>query len=90
MNEVVKVLKKVVSKSGGAKKWADSYGVPVNLVLDVLAGRKEPGPIILNALGLDSFSEPEYQEQEEKREIRQKTIRIKLPKVVDDEEENYY
>ena len=84
MVDVAKVLKKTVSKLGGAKKFADAYGVPVNLVLDVIAGRKEPGPIILNALGLDGYSEQEFPE-DEPREVRQRSIRIPTFREVEDE-----
>lgn len=76
MVDILKVLKKDISKSGGAKRWAEAYGVPTNLVLDVIAGRREPNLIILNALGMDgSVSQPDYSEEEE-REARQKSIRI--------------
>lgn len=83
MVEVAKVLKKVVSKTGGAKKFADLYGVPVNLVLDVIAGRKEPGPIILNSLGLDGSVEQDF--PEDVPEVKQKSIRIPTFREIGDE-----
>jgi predicted transcriptional regulator len=45
-------LRKACEKAGSQKAWAQSVGLSAPYVSDVIAGRREPGESILNALGL--------------------------------------
>ena len=50
--ELYAELRRACAEAGGQKHWADRKGVSEQYLSDVLNARKEPGPLILEALGL--------------------------------------
>ena len=50
--ELYAELRRACAEAGGQKHWADHKGVSEQYLSDVLNARKEPGPLILEALGL--------------------------------------
>lgn len=52
-DEVRGVLVAAIEKAGGASNWAKSAHVSPAYVGDILKGFREPGPAILNALGIE-------------------------------------
>jgi DNA-binding transcriptional regulator YdaS (Cro superfamily) len=51
--DVRDLLRRKVEQAGSQAAWADERGVTPAYVSDVLRGTREPGPAILNALGLE-------------------------------------
>lgn len=47
------MLRREVAKAGSQSAWAALHGVAPAYVSDVLAGRREPGAVILAPLGLE-------------------------------------
>ncbi len=52
-SDVVILLRKRCAAAGSAKAWAKAANVSESYVSDVLRGRREPAPAILDALGLE-------------------------------------
>jgi len=52
-DQLLSRLKKLCDEAGGQKAWATANGVSQQYVNDVLAGRREPGDAILNAMGIE-------------------------------------
>lgn len=50
-DELRAALAEACKAAGGQKAWAALHGVSAPYVCDVLAGRREPGPTILEPLG---------------------------------------
>ena len=50
--ELRSLLRKACAAAGSQRSWAHAHGVSTAYVSDVLAGRREPGPTILEALGV--------------------------------------
>lgn len=46
-------LKRVSAAAGSQRQWALAHGISPAYVTDVLMLRREPGPLILHALGLE-------------------------------------
>lgn len=46
------MLRRATDEAGGQKAFASQHGVSQAYISDVLRGRREPGPAILNTLGL--------------------------------------
>lgn len=49
-------LRKSCDLAGSQSRWADSHGLSVGYVNDVINARKNPGPALLRALGWRSES----------------------------------
>lgn len=49
----LRALERAVRKAGSAKAWAEGAGVSEQYVSDVRLGRRDPGPAVLAALGLE-------------------------------------
>jgi hypothetical protein len=47
------MLLRACAKAGGQKTWAEARGMSQQHVSDVLNRRREPGPKVLDALGLE-------------------------------------
>lgn len=58
--EVLIRLQRSCDRLGSQRAWAAKHGVSAAYVSDVLMGRKEPGPAILEPLGL--IAETVYRE----------------------------
>jgi transcriptional regulator with XRE-family HTH domain len=54
--ELIDLLRVRVAAAGGQQQFADSIGVSQGYVNDILAGKREPGPKILLALGYKKVS----------------------------------
>lgn len=52
-DQVVEMLRREVSRAGAQSRWAESHGMSQSYVANVLRGRNEPGPLVLEALGLE-------------------------------------
>lgn len=50
--QVIEMLKIAVSKERTQAAWADKHDLSRSYVNDVLLGKREPGPAILEPLGL--------------------------------------
>lgn len=50
---VRKILRKACGKAGGQRTWAAAVSISPPHVNDVLHGRREPGPAICRALGVE-------------------------------------
>jgi DNA-binding transcriptional regulator YdaS (Cro superfamily) len=50
--DVFKRLRAACKAAGGQAAWAERHGVSAAYVSEALNGTREPGPLILNALGL--------------------------------------
>lgn len=53
VDEVLAALRTQIEAAGTAKAWADRQGVNPSYISDVLKKNRAPGPVILNALGLE-------------------------------------
>jgi len=53
LSAVLRLIRRECDKAGSARAWAASIGVSGVYVADVLAGRRDPGPAILRALGVE-------------------------------------
>lgn len=42
--------------AGGRSKWGKANGVTPSTVTDILSGRRDPGPAVLKALGLEKVT----------------------------------
>lgn len=51
--EVKELLRQQVDAEGSAYAWARRHGVSPAYTLDALAGRRAPGPAILQAMGVE-------------------------------------
>jgi hypothetical protein len=51
--DVRALLRQRVDTEGSALAWSRRHGVSTAYVLDALAGRRGPGPAILEALGVE-------------------------------------
>lgn len=49
----LRALERAIRKAGSAKAWATQAGVSEAYVSDVRLGRRDPGPAVLDALGLE-------------------------------------
>ncbi len=49
----LRALERAVRKAGSARAWAVQAGVSEAYVSDVRLGRRDPGPAVLAALGLE-------------------------------------
>jgi len=52
LDDVRKMLRKKCAEAGSQVAWAEANKVSAAYVSDVLVERREPGPAILDALGL--------------------------------------
>ena len=52
-NDVIALLCQECEFVGGGSAWAKMNGVSAQYVTDVRQGRREPGPVIYKALGLE-------------------------------------
>ena len=52
--DVLAALRKAVEDAGSARAYAEQVGLSRSYLSDVLAGRREPGPKVLAALGLET------------------------------------
>ena len=50
--DVCSLLRRRCREAGGQSAWANAHGVSPQYVCDVLKARREPGDMILAALGL--------------------------------------
>ena len=55
-DEVIARLRGAIAREKSQKAWADANGVSPSYVSDVLQRRRDPGAMILTALGLESFT----------------------------------
>lgn len=53
MDDVVRLLKDAIAQSGSARAWASQNKVSEPYLSDVAWHRRDPGPKILEALGLE-------------------------------------
>jgi DNA-binding transcriptional regulator YdaS (Cro superfamily) len=53
LEKVVALLVRECRKAGSQKAWADRHGLSGAFVSDAIHGRREPGPTLLDALGLE-------------------------------------
>jgi hypothetical protein len=53
LQDVIERLRSAVQTEGSQAAFAEKHIISLQYVNDVLRGRREPGPIILNALGLE-------------------------------------
>ena len=51
--EVIELLQKQIARAGSQNAYAREIGVSQPYLNDVMNGRREPGPAILRALGLE-------------------------------------
>jgi DNA-binding transcriptional regulator YdaS (Cro superfamily) len=49
----LRALERAIRKAGTAKAWAVQAGVSEAYVSDIRLGRRDPGPAVLAALGLE-------------------------------------
>lgn len=66
-DDVRNLLRKACDKSGSNRAWAKAHDVSPAYVSDVLLKRREPGPAILDPLGLEA--------EEERRVIYRKKVK---------------
>ncbi len=52
-DDVIELLHRLIEKEGSQRKAARKIGVSVGSVNHVLTGREDPGPAILDFLGLE-------------------------------------
>ena len=52
LDDVRKLLRKACESAGSQQAWAEANKISPAYVSDVLVERREPGPAILDALGL--------------------------------------
>lgn len=60
--DVIGILLTAIGEGNSAGYWAKSNGISPQYVSDVLSGRREPGPKLLNSLGLER-NEPTYRKK---------------------------
>ncbi|BAQ45897.1 MULTISPECIES: hypothetical protein [Methylobacterium] len=60
VDEVRERLRASIDKAGGQTAFAREHRVSTVYVHDALAGRRDPGPAILRALGLTKHTSVEY------------------------------
>ena len=53
LDAVLKILRRECDKAGGQKFWAEAHNMKAAYVSDVLNKRRDPGPSVLVALGLE-------------------------------------
>lgn len=56
LDDVLDRLRSEISAKGSATAWAAQAGCSPSYVSDVLAKKREPGPLILQQLGLESIT----------------------------------
>lgn len=54
--DVLLILKLEYENLGSQNAWAKKHGISQSYVNDVLQGRKNPGGLILDALGLETIT----------------------------------
>ena len=59
-DDVRKLLQRACDDAGSQRAWAMRHGVSVVYVNDVLGGNREPGPAILQVLGLEAERRTTY------------------------------
>ncbi|MBS7810519.1 helix-turn-helix domain-containing protein [Roseococcus pinisoli] len=52
LEQVYALIKSACAAAGGQKAWARHYGLAPSSITEVLHGRRDPGPGLLRALGL--------------------------------------
>lgn len=52
-DDVIDRLRAAIAKAGSQAAFAEMYGLSAAYVNDVINGRREPGPAILEALGVE-------------------------------------
>jgi hypothetical protein len=60
VDEVLNLLRDSCRQAGSQRKWASRHGVSAAYVSDVLAQAREPGPAILQALGIEKQVQVKY------------------------------
>jgi hypothetical protein len=58
--EVLQRLREACEKAGSENAWAKAHGMSQAYVNDAIRGRREPGPAILEAMGLEKVIEIRY------------------------------
>ena len=58
--EVRELLRKACEKAGTQGAWAKAHEVSAAYVSDVILGRRDPGPAICEALGLEAVPATTY------------------------------
>lgn len=58
LRQVYLLIEQVCAAAGGQKAWARQHGLAPSSITEVLHGRRDPGPGLLRALGLQSV--PRY------------------------------
>ena len=53
VGDVLTMLRTACDQAGGMRAWSRTHGTQVAYVSAVLLGKREPGPAILTALGLE-------------------------------------
>jgi hypothetical protein len=78
-DDVRELLKKACQKAGSNRAWAQANEVSPAYVSDVLLGRREPGPAILDPFGLEAVEERRVTYRRKKNASR--TVTRKIPNV---------
>lgn len=55
MTDALEVIRRAVEKAGSQKAFAKANGLSEPYVSDVMNGRRDPGPRILEAVGLERY-----------------------------------
>lgn len=66
-DQVRSLLRRVCLEAGSVRAWAMRNGTSPQYVGDVISGKREPGPAVLNPLGLEKHVDyrPERAERKE-------------------------
>lgn len=56
LDDVLRRLENHIHAKGGAASWAREMDISASYISDVLNRRREPGPRILKAMGLESVT----------------------------------
>lgn len=56
MNEALEAIREAIAAAGSQKAFAEAHKLSAPYVSDVLNGNREPGPRILEAVGLERFT----------------------------------
>lgn len=64
VEEVRERLRAHIDKAGGHTAFAREHGVSTVYLQDAVAGRRAPGPAILQAIGLEKETRVDYRERE--------------------------
>lgn len=66
MQEVLARLQTAINSEGSQRAFAEKHGISLQYVNDVLRGRREPGKLILDALGIEKIVM--YREKQDERD----------------------